>query len=69
MDEGIERDKTWIQTGRLAVTVFCSVHGESVLAWTLHYRGGSLRDDSTTDGWLKLDFVEESLDRPMSSSQ
>jgi hypothetical protein len=37
MDGGIERNKTWIQTGRLAVTIFCSVHGESVLACLGHY--------------------------------
>jgi hypothetical protein len=52
---------------RLTVTVcilFCSWWE---CAW-VHYRGGSLRGDSMTDGWLKLVFVKEILVRPMSIS-
>ncbi len=51
--------------GWLWLSVICSVHGESVLEYN---RGGSLRGDSMTDGWLKLVFVKEILVRPMSIS-
>ncbi len=64
------KDKKWRQHShrvRLTVTVcilFCS-RWECASA---HYSSGRLRDDSMTDGWLKLVFVTEILVRPMSSS-
>jgi hypothetical protein len=41
----------------LWLSVFCSVHGESVLAWDITLQMWQpIRGDSTTDGWLKLDL-------------
>ncbi len=48
----------------LTVTVcICSLHGWEC-AW-VHYRGGSLRDDSMTDGWLKQVWSDQWASAPL----
>ncbi len=49
------RQSHWARLTMTVCILFCSWWE---CAW-VHYRGGSLRGDSMTDGWLKLVFVKE----------